>query len=317
MRLYSSLALFAFATAQPVPQPPSTWSCASLNASSLSGVLYERLSCTSPRGIPVFGPAGPITVNKVSFNLSSANLVLKPVTAPRGTLAGLDAIAATDTSVLAGINGPYFYRVDVASFFDSVCLGKTRANALQPPSAQSPNFGIGDGAVVSGGALLSSNCDCVGFSRPAVLSINGTDSRVDVLHRGDAPPAGLALDALSAGPNLVTTNTSGIYVDIPHDDDNIGNILEHSANTAFGITQDGVAMLVTTDGFDGCPLLNSTCGTNAFTLAYLMRDAFGAATAMGMDQGGSTTMWTKQFGIVSSSGGGPRPIFAGLFIAAV
>ena len=34
------------------------------------------------------------------------------------------------------------------------------------------------------------------------------------------------------------------------------------------------AVLVTTDGFDGCPLLNATCGTNAFTLAYLFKDYF-------------------------------------------
>jgi hypothetical protein len=34
-----------------------------------------------------------------------------------------------------------------------------------------------------------------------------------------------------------------------------------------------------------------------------------------MDQGGSTTMWVKGLGIVSKSGGGPRPIFAGLFVA--
>ena len=320
MRCLVAASLFiADGIASAQPQPVVPWSCTTLNASSLSprGVQYERLSCTSPRGIPIFGPAGPITVNKVSFNLSSAGLVLKPVTAPRGTLAGLDSIAATDPSLLAGINGPYFYRVDVATFVDGVCLGKTRANALQPASAKLPNDGLGDGAIIVGGVLLSSNCDCVGYSRPAVLSINGSDTRVDVLHRGDAPPAGLSLDALSAGPNLVTTNGTGTFINIPSDDDNIGNILEHSANTAFGITKDGVAMLVTTDGYDGCPLLNTSCGTNAFTLAYLLRDAFGAATALGMDQGGSTTLWTKQYGVVSSSGGGPRPIYAGLFVAEV
>jgi exopolysaccharide biosynthesis protein len=148
-----------------------------------------------------------------------------------------------------------------------------------------------------------------------VLSINGSSTRIDVLHRGDAPPAGSRLDSLSAGPNLVTTNESGTFINIPSDDDNIGNILEHSANTAFGLTDDARALLVTVDGFDGCPLLNASCGINAFSIAYLMRDHFGVSSAMAMDQGGSTTMWVKGAGIVSRSGGGPRPIFAGLFIS--
>ena len=217
--------------------------------------------------------------------------------------------------MIAGINGPYFWRVDVKTFFDTVCVGKLRANALEPPSADAPNAGIGDGAVVSEGRVLSSNCDCLGFSRPTVLSINGSSTHIDVLHRGDAPPAGTLLDALSAGPNLVTSNASGTFIDIPSDDENIGNILEHSANTAFGLTDDARALLVTVDGFDGCPLLNATCGINAYSIAYLMRDHFGVSSAMAMDQGGSTTMWIKGAGIVSKSGGGPRPIFAGLFLA--
>jgi hypothetical protein len=46
----------------------------------------------------------------------------------------------------------------------------------------------------------------------------------------------------------------------------IGNILEHSANTGFGINSNGTVYLVTLDGHDGCPAADPTCGTNAFIM---------------------------------------------------
>ena len=190
-------------------------------------------------------------------------------------------------------------------------------NHKQLQTASNTNLGIGDGVIVAGGALLASNCDCIGYSRPAVLTINGSSSRIDVAHRGDPAPHGLALDSIAAGPNLVSSNASGAFIDIPADDDNIGNILEHSANTAVGLYANGTALLVTTDGFDGCSGFDATCGTNAYTLAYLMKDFFGVASAMGNDQGGSTTMWVKGAGVVTNPGQGVRPVFSGLFVEQV
>ena len=128
--------------------------------------------------------------------------------------------------------------------------------------------------------------------------------------------------ASSSGPRRQPPSLEGVFgAEVKrarHDDENIGNILEHAANTAVGLTANGTtAMLVTTDGFDGC-LFDPTCGINAFSLAYLLRDALGAATAVAMDQGGSTTMWTAAAGVVSNSstGGGTRTLFSGLFVAA-
>ena len=46
------------------------------------------------------------------------------------------------------------------------------------------NRGVGDGALVTDGVLKSSNCDCRGYSRPAVLSLAGPGSTVSVLDRG-------------------------------------------------------------------------------------------------------------------------------------
>ena len=74
---------------------------------------------------------------------------------------------------------------------------------------------------------------------------------------------------------------------------------------------------MTTDGYDGCSGLDASCGTNAFTLAYLMKDFFGVQAAMGLDQGGSTTMWVQGAGVVSNPGQGVRDVFSGLFVEAV
>ena len=147
-----------------------------------------------------------------------------------------------------------------------------------------------------------------------VLSINGTSTRIDVLQSKGAPlPFGTTLDAVGAGPNLLTDGA----VAIPIHDQNFANVYEHSANTGFGLRNHThrEAVFLTTDGHDGCAKNDTTCGTNAFTLAYLMRDVFQVDTAMGMDQGGSTTMWIEGDGVVSNSGGAPRPIFSGLFLA--
>jgi hypothetical protein len=109
-------------------------------------------------------------------------------------------------------------------WFDDVCIGKTRADAERPANASCANCGVGDAVSVSAGVLKSHNCDCHGFSRPAVFTVNGTSSRIDVLHRGDPAPAGTALDSIGAGPNLVSINvtTGEPYINIPSDDDNIG-----------------------------------------------------------------------------------------------
>jgi hypothetical protein len=328
--LAAAALLLAAASAAPIGVR-TNWTCAELSSVQLApGARWQRLKCSGV-GIPLFGPSDGIVVNVVVGDLSAASgLRLVPGVAAVGpsgfALDSLDRIAAAQggggSNILAGINAGYFYRLDVATFFDGVCIGKGASDAKQAPSLTAPNNGITDGTTVVGGKLLGSNCDCPGFSRPVILTIDGVNSRFDVLTRGAEPPEGLAKDAVGAGPNLVSANASGSYVDIPSDDDNIGNILEHAANTGVGLrptAAGGVeALLVTTDGYDGCGLLNSTCGTNAFSLAYLFKDYFNATTAMAMDQGGSTTMFVAgqpDNGIVSHSGGGARAIASALFLA--
>jgi hypothetical protein len=300
---------------------------------------------SGPNGTGLQHRVGPITVNVVvaDLNATASRLRLVPLTAPPNTVTPLpnmrlpahDESSSSSSSSsggggsggyattrrLAGINAAYFYRVDEAHFFDNVCLGKLKKIALLPVSTASPNHGVSDGAIVRAGKVLGSNCDCLGENRVAMLSVNGTASRIDVLqHRGDAPPFGTRLDAIGAGPNLVTAGD----IAVPPHDQNIANVYEHSANTGVGFrtvpgSPEGTwrreVVMATTDGHDGCKNDDTTCGVNAFTLAYLLRDAFGVDAAMGMDQGGSTTMWVDGRGVVSNPGGGAgRPIFSGLFL---
>jgi len=168
---------------------------------------------------------------------------------------------------------------------------------------------------VSNGRLLGSNCDCLGFNLPVFLTINGSASTIEVLGRAAAPPAGLLLDSIAAGPNLVSSNASGAFVDIRSGDENFANVYEWSANTFVGFSPNGsTTYLFTSDGHDGCPQTNTTCGANAYTLAYFARDFLGVGKAMAMDQGGSTTMYVQGKGVVTNPGSGARAIFSGLFL---
>lgn len=307
-------------------QDTTKWTCLPLNSSMLApGALWQRLNCSSP-SVPVFGAAGPVVINIVAADLSQPTLRLVPAIANQSAwppLAPLNTIAATDgRNLIAGINGGYFYRVDVSTFNDGVCQGKTAANASAPASPATPNTGVGDAVTISGGQWLSSNCNCTGFNKPVVLTINGSDSRIDLVPQGGPPPFGVQFDALGAGPLLLASNATGTYVAIPSNDQNWPNVLEHSANTALGLLPNGTAVFVTFDGWDSCAFWDPTCGTNAYTMAYFLRDYLGATSAMGMDQGGSTTMFVAgqgTEGIVTctsqgSGCGSPRNIFNGLFL---
>jgi hypothetical protein len=63
-------------------------------------------------------------VNIVEADLSTPGLRLIPIASPGGTLSPLNYIAAKDgRNLLAGINGGYFWRVDLgAKWVDDVCM---------------------------------------------------------------------------------------------------------------------------------------------------------------------------------------------------
>jgi hypothetical protein len=81
------------------------------------------------------------------------------------------------------INGGYFFEINKKDFFDDVCFGKTRTDALQPPSA-GPNCGLGDSLLIVDGVTVANNCDLPGYAVPTALVLNGTGSYITKLPKG-------------------------------------------------------------------------------------------------------------------------------------
>eukprot|EP01038_Epipyxis_sp_PR26KG_P015555 gene15555-21004_t len=325
-----SIILFVFLVSFPVFEATS-WYCVELQSTVLvDGIIWKTENCTNDANTSPL-----LTVNSIAVDLAKTNGNYRVIPAVASSNTSLQTLPdmATQKSFIAGINGGYFWRVDISGIWiDDVCRGKTRKEAEQPASEKNANFGVSDGLIKVDGQVLGNNCNCSGYSRPAVLELSGEDSTIEVLYRGETVGKDVT-NAIGAGPNLVSFNatSSESYIDIPSDDDNI-NILEHAANTAVGLQFNKVdkkAMMltmVTTDGSDECGPRDITCGLNSKDLASLMKDHFSSSVAMSMDQGGSTTMWVKganpdRNGVVSRSHNtepvdqdGPRNIANGLFI---
>jgi hypothetical protein len=259
-----------------------SWKCIPIQTKQLhDGVLWKTQNCTMDED------AEPhLTVNSIHIDISRSDLRVIPAIAdPVAQVQSLPDMATQNPNFIAGINGGYFWRVDMDGFWrDNVCHGKVRKEAEQPANPLVPNFGIGDGAIKIDGKVLASNCNCSGYSRPAVLKLQEHNSSIEVLYRGESV-AHTVPSAIGAGPNLVSYNseTGESYVDIPADDDNI-NRLVYEATTAVGLSRysiDGSAksntptmgntiVMVTTDGSDSCMPKDDYCGLVAPNLASLM-----------------------------------------------
>lgn len=264
----------------------STWTCIDIQEKPLeSGVTWLTQNCSlNATEQPL------LTVNVLTVDLSNPNVrVVAGVANPTKSVEPLTTMAAQDLNFIAGINGGYFWRVDITNFwFDNVCWLKTREEAWGPVSSDHVNNGVGDGLIKIDGIVHSNNCNCTGFSRPAVLSIDGENTDIDVLHRGETVAENIQ-NAIGAGPNLVSYDplTKSSYIDIPADDDN-SNDHEWAAKTAVGVkfdTATGKAthiMLLTTDGNDGCNY-ELSCGLDMQGVASLLKDQYGAHVALSMD----------------------------------
>ena len=216
-------------------EPSVYWKCVKVQDSkpltASSSVVWMKENCTNIEN------ADPLlVVNSITIDLTANDIRITPaVSAFQGEpLLPLDQLALSDSKqkLIAGINGGYFWRLDITPvWFDDVCQTKVRKEAEHPASRVEPNFGIHDGTVKISGLTVGSNCDCPGYSRPAVISNMGTNSdwEISVMQRGEQP-ANNVYSALGAGPNLVSFNstTKTSFIDIPADDDNI-NIHEHAA----------------------------------------------------------------------------------------
>ena len=265
----------------------SAWTCIDIQEKPIeSGVTWLTQNCS------LNSTAQPLlTVNVLTVDLSNPNVRVVPgVANPKKSVEPITDMAAQDPNFIAGINGGYFWRVDITKFwFDNVCWLKTREEAQSPVSSDHVNNGVGDGLIKIDGIVHSNNCNCTGFSRPAVLSIDGENTNIEVLHRGETVAENIQ-NAIGAGPNLVSYDpiTKSSYIDIPADDDNV-NDLDWAAKSAVGVkfdTATGKAthiMLLTTDGNDGCKYNDISCGLDMKSVASLLKDQYGAHIALSMD----------------------------------
>jgi hypothetical protein len=175
--LATAIVICGFATANP-------WRCIDLNSKILEdGVTWLTQNCTMKPE-----PAIPdLTVNIVTVDLSSPNVRVVPgIADPTKHLQTLPDMATLNHNFIAGVNGGYFWRVDHGDdWIDDVCLFKTKTEALSPPSKNNVNNGVGDGLITIDGVTYSYNCNCHGFSRPAVMSFQGPDTNIKVLQRGE------------------------------------------------------------------------------------------------------------------------------------
>jgi hypothetical protein len=298
----------------------SPWECATLGHKSLvpAAVEWTRLNCSGTAAARTVGgesverAVGPIVFNVITTQLSVPGIRVVPVSATDHTLHTVPELMSADA--VAGINGGYFWRVDETKLWiDDVCVGKTRADALRNASLADADAGVGDSVLGANGSLLASNCDRPGNSRPAALVLReegGGAPHIEVLRRGGRLSP-TVIDAIGAGPNLVSVVNGSSVVDIKPDDDNV-NIYEHAANAAVAL-RGGELLLVTADGHDGCKRADPTCGIGAHPFAAFLLQ-LGVSSAMGMDQGGSTTLWASGQGVVSNPGQGARSIFDALAI---
>jgi hypothetical protein len=272
----------------------STWFCIDISSKSLrEGVVWNTKNCTMDSSLPPL-----LTVNSIHTDLTRSDVrVVSAIADPVIKLQSLPDMSKQNENFIAGINGGYFWRVDIDGIWvDNVCRGKTRAEAEQPASDENVNYGIGDGTVKIDGHSFSNNCNCSGYSRPAVIKLEGVDSYIDVLHRGEQVDKSVN-NAIAAGPNLLSYDfsTQESYVDIPDDDDNI-NRLVYEASSSIGLVLDKSSkdsktskalslVMVATDGSDSCLPKDTDCGVIAPNLATLLKEVYSLDVAMSLDQG--------------------------------
>ncbi len=148
--------------------------------------------------------------------------------------------------------------------------------------------GVGDMDIPEGGAVLSAH----GTASTTLQSAVAVDDTIRILTRVQPAP-GLVKEMIGGGPFLVVDG----QIDVgPRGDGG-----DRHPRTAVGFSPDSTKLiLVTVDGRQSI-----SAGMTLYELAGLMQQA-GAATAMNLDGGGSTTMVVRSDVANSPSGNGER-----------
>jgi hypothetical protein len=157
----------------PAASAASAWFCIPMNETVLrAGVVWKTQNCTASLDkSPPLLVVNSLTVDLTRSDVRLVPAVAKPLPAAVATklakpnddddgggdtgdavLNTLPEMAAQDAKFIAGVNGGYFWRVDVSGIWrDNVCRGKLRSDAEKQATPDHVNYGVGDGVVIIDG----------------------------------------------------------------------------------------------------------------------------------------------------------------------
>lgn len=263
-----------------------------------NGVEWKNLSCSNTNGLSY-------TINVIDADTSVPGVSVKPIAvANTNTLQTLPNIASQDSSVIAGVNGGFFYNAgtdpDIGkSFRDNIC-----------PSKSYPQTGnLGDSLTQIDGQVISSACLTDENYLRSVFVINNNQNYFITQVGANQPIqiGGVFPDAIGAGPTLVKNGEIDITAE------GFEWYTSLAARTAVGINGSHVYLVTVDKSYSGGMTINE--------LADFMLYQVHATDAMNLDGGGSTTMCVTNSSTCNiinspSDSTGARAIYNGLFIVA-
>lgn len=274
-------------------------------------VIWHQLVCPDISGKKQ-------TINLLDIDLNNQTIKILPIKTVN-QLATVPVIASTNPSVVAGINGSYFYNADTnTQYKDPSC-----------PTKIYPQLGdLGDSLLQINHQVQSLSCDNNGdgtshLSRTTFAMddeghayITSVSPNKPLKNLKNSKESNVAY-AVSGGPNLISVGADGKgFVNIT--DEGFDHLERKAARTAIGISQDNHMYWVTVDGKSPSP------GMTINELANFMLHHLQVSTAMNLDGGGSTTLCINlpnpangnNCTVVNqpSDAGGARKIHDGLFI---
>lgn len=296
LTILTSLSAFAY------PYSSLDKSCIDNEKNIIQGVEWHKINCNDLY-------AEKLNINVLDLDLNTKKIFIKPVKASENNLETIPTIANRDESIIAGINGGFFYNAGTNSQYqDPICPSKT-----YPQTAD-----LGDSLLQIDHELISISCDKNHYSRSAFAIDKVGNAYIQQVTPEHALKNLFDQEnenvryAIGGGPNLVSPTVDGKgFINIL--DEGFAQIDKLRApRTAVGITHDKHILLVTIDG------KKPDIGMTLSELAQFMANDLQAVSAMNLDGGGSTTMCIKtqdQCAVVNQpSDGSPRKVHDGLFI---
>jgi len=299
------------------------WQCNKPNTQSLNSshsVQWSQLTCRGkyPPLLHIRRGAdtGDLKINLIDTDLSDPHIELTPVIAKKNDSTDpykqkLVVMGHENPSLLAGINGGYFY----------INSKQRDINCFEKTNKQYTSDGIGDGLLIIHSKTLSTNCRSRFFAEPNRSTILLDDQHHWMITA--VPPhtsPNNIIHALGAGPGLIQTIHG--KPEIRETWEGIVSSFEFSANSAVILAKDSLnhqhVIFFTVDGIDKEKGMYSTEMANFIYNQIPSLLNVKLISAMSLDQGGSTTMYVRaahpQIITQANRNNSQREIFNGLFV---